>query len=64
MLQSMLEKKLGLELHRETKEFPVYSVVVTDGGLKLTPVSQLLFQYCRPRGTSGAKPACDANCTA
>jgi uncharacterized protein (TIGR03435 family) len=36
MLQSLLEERFGLTLHRETKDFPVYALVVSKGGAKLT----------------------------
>jgi uncharacterized protein (TIGR03435 family) len=35
MLQSLLEERFGLKVHRETKEGPIYSMVVAKGGLKL-----------------------------
>jgi uncharacterized protein (TIGR03435 family) len=35
MLQTMLEVRFGLTLHREEKEFPVYALVVGKDGLKL-----------------------------
>jgi bla regulator protein BlaR1 len=35
MLQSLLEDRFGLKIHRETKEGPVYLMVVAKGGSKL-----------------------------
>jgi bla regulator protein BlaR1 len=35
MLQSLLEERFGLEFHNETREKPVYALVVADGGHKL-----------------------------
>ena len=35
MLQSLLEDRFQLKFHRESKEFPVFAVVVGKGGLKL-----------------------------
>jgi uncharacterized protein (TIGR03435 family) len=35
MLQTLIETRFGLKLHRETKELPVYALVVGKGGLKL-----------------------------
>ena len=35
MLQTLLEQRFQLKLHRDSKEFPVYGVVVGKGGLKL-----------------------------
>jgi len=37
MLQSLLEERFKLKLHRETRETPVYSLVVAKGGHKLHP---------------------------
>jgi len=36
MLQSMLEQRYQLKFHRETRELPVYELVVAKGGLRLT----------------------------
>jgi uncharacterized protein (TIGR03435 family) len=36
MLQALLAERFGLKLHRETKEFPVYALVVDKNGPKLT----------------------------
>ncbi len=35
MLQSLLEERFQLRLHRETKELPVYALTIAKGGLKL-----------------------------
>ena len=35
MLQSMLEDRFGLELHRETRESAIYALVVSKGGAKI-----------------------------
>src|SRR5260370_6003065 len=35
MLQSLLADRFGLKLHRGSKEFPVYALVVASGGLKM-----------------------------
>jgi uncharacterized protein (TIGR03435 family) len=35
MLQSLLEERFKLALHRETREEPVYNLVVAKGGAKL-----------------------------
>jgi uncharacterized protein (TIGR03435 family) len=37
MLQTLLEDRYALKAHRETKELPVYALVVAKGGLKLKP---------------------------
>jgi len=39
MLQSLLEERFQLRLHRETKELPVYALTIAKGGLKLQPGS-------------------------
>ena len=35
MLQSLLEQRFGLKIHRDHKEFPVYALVTTKGGPKM-----------------------------
>jgi uncharacterized protein (TIGR03435 family) len=35
MLQSLLEDRFGLKIHRETRDLPVYSLVAAKGGSKL-----------------------------
>lgn len=37
MLQSLLEERFKLKLHRETRETPIYSLIVAKGGHKLKP---------------------------
>ena len=37
MLQSLLEDRFQLKIHRETRELPVYALVPARGGLKLPP---------------------------
>ena len=37
MLQALLEDRFQLKIHRETREVPVYALVVTKGGFKLQP---------------------------
>jgi uncharacterized protein (TIGR03435 family) len=37
MLQTLLAERFKLILHRETKEFPAYALIVGNGGPKLTP---------------------------
>ncbi len=36
MLQALLEERFQMKSHRETKEFPVYALIVGKGGSKLT----------------------------
>jgi uncharacterized protein (TIGR03435 family) len=38
MLQTLLANRFEMKMHRETKEFPVYSLAVVTGGLKLKEV--------------------------
>ncbi len=35
MLQALLEDRFQMKMHRESKELPVYSLVVAKGGLKM-----------------------------
>jgi uncharacterized protein (TIGR03435 family) len=37
MLQSLLEDRFQLKIHRDTKEMPVFALVANKGGLKLPP---------------------------
>jgi uncharacterized protein (TIGR03435 family) len=37
MMQSLIEDRFQLKMHRETKEMPVYELVVAKGGSKLKP---------------------------
>jgi len=37
MLQTLLEDRFQVRLHRDSKEFPVYGLVVAKGGLKINP---------------------------
>jgi uncharacterized protein (TIGR03435 family) len=39
MLQSLLEERFGLQVHREEKELPGYALVVAKGGPKLAPAT-------------------------
>ena len=39
MLQNLLAERFHLKLHRETRELPVFELVVDKGGLKIQPLS-------------------------
>jgi uncharacterized protein (TIGR03435 family) len=47
MLQSLLEERFKLKLHRESKEEPVYELVVAKGGPKLQQAADSLKQQQR-----------------
>jgi len=56
MLQTLLEERFGLKVHKESKEVPIYALVVGKNGPKLKPAAEL------PPNTPGApqpKPAGD-----
>jgi uncharacterized protein (TIGR03435 family) len=40
MLQSLLEDRFGLKIHRETREVPVYLLNVAKNGLKIQPLKE------------------------
>ncbi len=40
MLQALLKDRFQLALHRETKELPIYNLVVAKGGLKIQPLKE------------------------
>lgn len=40
MLQSLLEDRFRLQIHRESREMPVYALVTARGGLKLPPLRE------------------------
>jgi uncharacterized protein (TIGR03435 family) len=40
MLQALLESRFHLKVHRETREIPVYALIVAKGGLKLKPFKE------------------------
>jgi uncharacterized protein (TIGR03435 family) len=61
MLQVLLEERFRLKLHRETREVPIYALMVAETGLKLRPSDG---SSCTPRDLSqpslppGEKPWC------
>jgi uncharacterized protein (TIGR03435 family) len=40
MMQALLEDRLKLKIHRETREIPVYALTVAKGGIKLKPFKE------------------------
>jgi bla regulator protein BlaR1 len=64
MLQTLLEDRFKLKIHHETRELPVFDLVVAKGGLKMTPTPE---GSCTPRDPSQValqlepgKHACDS----
>jgi uncharacterized protein (TIGR03435 family) len=51
MLQALLAERFKLGVHRETRELPVYSLVIAKGGFKLQPVPP---DKVYPNGTRGS----------
>jgi uncharacterized protein (TIGR03435 family) len=51
MLQSLLEDRFKLRLHRETREIPVYALTVAKGGAKLHPFKEGSCTHCGAGGT-------------
>jgi uncharacterized protein (TIGR03435 family) len=41
MMQTLLEERFQLKLHREKKDFPVYALEIAKGGLKMTETPEL-----------------------
>jgi uncharacterized protein (TIGR03435 family) len=54
MLQALLEDRLKLKIHRETREVPVYALMVAKGGLKLQPFQE---GSCTPMKLTGLREA-------
>lgn len=50
MLQSLLEDRFQLKVHRETEERPMYAMTVAKGGLKIRPNGP---DGCKPHSTDG-----------
>jgi uncharacterized protein (TIGR03435 family) len=63
MLQTLLEDRFKLRIHRETREVPVYALVVAKGGLKLRRVEEGSctprdYKVLLPSPVAGQKPLC------
>ncbi len=60
MLQSLLEDRFQLKVHRETGDAPMYALTVAKGGLKIKPLQD---GDCIPDGPpewpAGGKPMCN-----
>jgi uncharacterized protein (TIGR03435 family) len=56
MLQSLLEDRFKLKIHRETRDVPVYALTVAKGGIKLHRVEE---GSCAPAGRFLAPPEPD-----
>jgi uncharacterized protein (TIGR03435 family) len=52
MMQTLLEERFGLRFHKESKEVPIYALVVAKGGLKMKEV-EAPPQNPGPSGASG-----------
>jgi uncharacterized protein (TIGR03435 family) len=58
MLQTLLTERFQLQLHRETRELPVFALTATKGGPKLPePQSGPCNEVMPPRGPSGGRIA-------
>jgi len=51
MIQSMLRDRFRLEIHRETKDMPIYSLMVAKSGPKLTPTTATMQTWSRGNGS-------------
>ena len=51
MMQKLLAGRFGLKVHRETKELPVYELVVAKGGIKTYPPDKKDEPKLQPDGT-------------
>jgi bla regulator protein blaR1 len=61
MLQSLLEDRFKLKVHRETEDVPMFAMTVAKSGLKITPARPddcVPFDPNQPMGAPGSKPAC------
>jgi uncharacterized protein (TIGR03435 family) len=60
MLQSLLEDRFKLKLHRDTEEVPLFAMTVGKGGFKLKPMKEGDCDPTAPAGVPapGGKPKC------
>jgi len=47
-LQTLLENRCSLRVHRETRELPIYTLTAAKGGLKLEPANCIPFDHEHP----------------
>lgn len=60
MIQSMLRERFHLEIHRETKDMPIYSLVVAKSGPRLIPTTATMQTWSRGNGSlTGTKVPMD-----
>src|SRR5580658_716830 len=45
MMQSILEDRFQLKVHRETREVPIFELTVASGGPKLKPAKQACVEF-------------------
>jgi uncharacterized protein (TIGR03435 family) len=56
-LQSLLEDRCALKVHRETKQLPIYALTVAKGGMKVTAADCVTFDFKNPPApTPGKQP--------
>lgn len=51
MIQTMLRERFHLEIHRETKDMPIYSLVVAKTGPKLAPTAATMQTWSKGNGS-------------
>ena len=62
MLQTLLEERFHLKIHRETEEVPMYALTVTKSGFKLKPIKdgECDTDLGPPYDVDAAKPRCNS----
>jgi uncharacterized protein (TIGR03435 family) len=54
MLQRLLEERFKLEMHRETREVPIYEMIVAKGGANSEAASARFLRPIRPERVAAA----------